>query len=54
VQQAHDFGIVIDREEDSPFETVEPPGALLRRPFDDPPVQLLEIGFRAARNLNAV
>src|SRR5262249_14862374 len=37
-----------------PFETVEPTGTLLRCPTDDPPVQFLEIGFRAPRYLNAV
>jgi len=39
---------------DHSFKTVEPAGALVRRPFDHPQVQVLEIGFRAARNLNAV
>ena len=32
-----------------PFETVEPPGTLLRRTIDDPQVRFLEIGFRAPR-----
>jgi hypothetical protein len=40
--------------QDRPFETVEPPGTLLRRTIDDPEVQFLEIAFRAPRDLNAV
>lgn len=40
--------------ENSPFETVEPFGALLRRSRHDPEVQLFELGFGVPRDLNAV
>jgi hypothetical protein len=40
--------------EDCACETVEPSGALHRRPLDHPQVKFLQVGFRAPRNLNAV
>jgi len=39
--------------EDCPFETVEPSGSLLWRPFDHPSVECLEVGLGATRDLNA-
>ena len=40
---------VLAERQHRPFETVEPPGTLLRRTIDDPQVQFLEIGFRPPR-----
>lgn len=45
--------MVIERE-DRALETVEPFGALLRRPGDHPEIQLLKLGLGVPRDLNAV
>ena len=47
------LGMLIEGE-DYALEAVEPLGALLRRPSDDPQVQFLEIAFGTPRDLNAV
>jgi len=44
--------MLVERQ-DRPFEAVEPPGALLRRPRDHPEMQILELGLGVPRDLNA-
>ena len=44
---------VVERE-DCALEAIEPSRSLLWRAFDDPQVELLEVGFRGPRDFNAV
>jgi hypothetical protein len=45
---------MLNEGQNSPLEAVEPGRTLLRSPLDDPQVQLLELGFRVPREINAV